>query len=686
MSKSFYPQLALQNIMKNGKFYFPYLLTVVCTAAAFYICQALSESPWAIEGDAVRYDYLTMFMTIGTGILGGFIVIFLLYTNSFLMKRRVRELGLYNVLGMGKGHIALVLSFESLYTWVLGAGTGILLGMLLQKLVIMLARRLMRVDPLVRFSIVPEAVWTTLAFFGLCLLLTLAVNLRRVHAQKPVELLRGGQTGERQPKTRFLIALLALVTLGWGYGIAVTVKDPIDALALYFVAVGLVIVGTYCLFSALSILVLKLLRFDRGYYYKTSHFISVSGMIHRMNRNAVGLGNICILSTMVMVMISGTLSLYAGTGDALHDRYPAQLNVRARSRLEQNFDVEQLKARLTEEAEKLGLEITGSTAYQVTAMELYRDGDSFRALSKEEKNGLLDRQTVPLTAVFMTAEGYSSLTGEPLDLGEGELASTARFKSGQVCFAGPDGGEPLEYRPAGTLKSDFHLADYGVMALNTVYFVLPDAGSLTELMRLTATGAANWKEGTVTWYLGLDTDGDAAAQQRLEDAFMELLAWKGELTDGSGRPLEWDLLQIEAREGVNTEDFYALNGGFFFLGIFLGFIFIVAMALIMYYKQISEGYEDRERFRIMQQVGLTKREIRKSINAQVLIVFFAPLAVAGVHLAFDFGLVKMLLTLFGVYNNTLTAWCSLATFGIFALVYALMYLATARTYYKIVSE
>ncbi len=688
MSKSFYPQLALQNCVKNGKFYFPYLLTVLCTAAAFYICEALSESPWAIEGEAVRYDYLTMFMTIGVVILGGFSVIFLLYTNSFLMKRRARELGLYNVLGMGKGHIALVLSYESLYTWILGAGGGILVGMLLQRLMIMLARRLMRVDPLVRFSIVPKAILTTAAFFGFCLLLTLLGNFWRLGRQNPVELLRGSQMGERQPKTRFFIALLGLCTLGGGYGIAVTVKNPIDALAQYFLAVGLVMIGTYCLFSALSILVLKLLRFSRNYYYKTPHFIGVSGMIHRMNRNAVGLANICILSTMVMVMISGTLSLYLGTEDSLHTRYPAQLNFRGRYRLTQNFDLEEVEKIFRERVEEQGAEVTGSIAYQLTAMEMRQSGSTLRCQAKDQE-GPPSLSDLPLTTVFLTAEGYRSLTGETLDLGRGELASTAAFPDGAVSFVFGDGEESgrLDYRQTKLLPGDFYLPDYGVMAMRTAYVVLPDMDALEELLnQWNAAGRnANWREGSVKWYLGLDTGADVQEQQQIEKALFGP-AGPEEMTDSSGERIEWDAMLLELREGMNTEEYYSINGGFFFLGIFLGLIFIMAMALIMYYKQISEGYEDRERFKIMQQVGLTKREIRRSINSQVLLVFFAPLAVAGVHLAFDFGLVKLLLTLFSVYNSRLAAWCSLATFGVFTLLYLAVYLATARTYYKIVSE
>ena len=681
MNKSFYPRLALENCIKNGKFYFPYLLTVICTAAAFYICVTLSTSPWVSESELLRYSYLSMFMTIGVFILGFFIVVFLLYTNSFLMKRRVRELGLYHVLGMGKRHIALVLSYESLYTWITGVGGGILLGMLLQRLVTMLAQKLMRVDIVLHFAIVPEAMLTTGAFFGGCLLLTLLVNLRRVRLQNPVELLRGGQVGERQPRTRWLIALLGVLTLGGGYYLAVVIKNPIDALANYFVAVALVILGTYCLFSAVSILVLKLMRYDRRFYYKTGNFIGVSGMLHRMNRNAVGLANICILSTMVMVMVSSTLSLFVGTEDALQSRYPAQINVRIRYPISGGFDEKTAAARLTAAVEEQGAAVTDTQAYTVSGMEMYKDGDGF-VYADEDLSGMNSFADVPYTVIFMTAQGYNDRTGESLSLQKGELSSTMHFPSGAVSFSFPqDGGERrLEYKTAGALKSDFYLPDYGVMALKTVYFILPDMDALREITELKSRMGGT---DNLAWYFGIDTNAAEDEQQRIGNLISvpEVSGMDDRETVGY-----WELFRTECRGGLNTEEFYSLNGGFFFLGIFLGFIFIVAMALIMYYRQISEGYEDRERFQIMQQVGLTRREIKKSINAQVLIVFFAPLIVAGVHVAFDYNLVRMLLTLFSVYNGTLTAWCSLITFGAFALIYAVMYLTTARTYYNIVSE
>lgn len=677
MSKAFYPRLAVQNCIKNGKFYFPYLLTVIFTAAAFYIDAALSYT--RDLPNMSRYGYLSMYMTFGTFVLGLFTLIFLIYTNSFLMKRRTKELGLYNVLGMGKRNIAIVLSFESLYTYVVGVGIGIAAGMLLQKLITMLAQKLMRVDVVFHYAISGEGILTTAIFFGAVLLLTLLINLRRLHVQNPVELLRGGNMGEKEPKTRWLLAVIGVLTLGGGYYLALTTSDPVSALTIYFVAVILVIIGTYCLFCAVSIAVLKLLRKNKKFYYKTGNFIGVSGMLHRMNRNAVGLANICILSTMVLVMISATLSLYVGTGDSLNVRYPAQLNAELRYMAGDAFDGELAQQRITAAVEQEGLTLTQVKSYGISEITMgydgngnYTDGDSSTLGQYEEIH----------TLVFMTAQDYETLSGQKVELKKGQaMLAGQRAKSGQVSFNFPTEDGEIQAMRFELLQGDedFSMGDYVVYIQKTYYYILPDQETMTELVKIQDQGM--YTKGLIRWHLLIDTDGEP--EQQIDCAMKISDADKIGLAEEDR--LNWEWYRVESR-AYSTEDFYSTNGGFFFLGIFLGSIFIMAMVLIMYYKQISEGYEDRARFQIMQQVGLPKKEIRRSINAQILVVFFAPLIVAGIHVAFDFNLVRMLLTLFGMFNWKLAALCTLATFAVFALLYAAVYALTARTYYKIVSE
>lgn len=679
MSKAFYPRLAAQNCIKNGKFYFPYLLTVICTAAAFYINAALSYT--RDLPNMSRYGYLSMYMTLGTIVLALFTLIFLIYTNSFLMKRRTKELGLYNVLGMGKRNIGIVLSFESLYTYLIGVGVGIAAGMLLQRLMTMLAQKLMRVDVVFHYSISGKGILTTAIFFGAVLLLTLLINLRRLHVQNPVELLRGGNMGEREPKTRWLLAVIGVLTLGAGYYLALTTSDAVSALAIYFVAVFLVIIGTYCLFSAVSIAVLKLLRKNRKFYYKTGNFIGVSGMLHRMNRNAVGLGNICILSTMVLVMISATLSLYVGTEDSLNVRYPAQITAEMRYMADDQFDGKLAEQKITAAVEAEGLGLTQVRSYSVSEISMGYDGKG-NYTDTDGNPGSLQQFKEIHQLVFMTAEDYETLSGQKAELKKGQvMLAGQRAKSEQVSFNFPTKDGEVQAMQFALIQGDkdFSIGEYAVYIRQTYYYILPDMETLTELVQTEDQGM--YTKGLIKWYLLIDTDG--TPEQQMDCAMHISDPDAAGLAGEDG--IEWERYSVESR-AYSTEDFYSTNGGFFFLGLFLGAIFIMAMVLIMYYKQISEGYEDRERFQIMQQVGLPKKEIRRSINMQILIVFFAPLIVAGIHVIFDFNLMRMLLTLFGMFNWKLAALCTLATFGVFALLYAAVYALTARTYYKIVSE
>ena len=673
MSKSFYPRLAAQNCIKNGKFYFPYLLTVIFSSAAFYINLALAQTGSLPE--LQRYFYLSMFMTIGTFVLGLFFIIFLIYTNSFLMKRRGKELALYNILGMGKGNIGVVLCYETLYTWLIGTGGGILLGILLQRLITMLVTRMLRIDVKYEFFISVYGIAVTAIFFGALLFVTLLLNLGRLHVQKPVELLRQGNVGEREPRTRWLLTVLGLLSLGGGYAIALTTHNSIQAIGLYFVAVFLVIIGTYCLFSAVSVAVLKALRKNKGFFYRTGNFIGVSGMLHRMNRNAVGLANICILSTMVLVMISATLALFLGTEDAITTRYPGDLNAEVWYWTDQPFDTYKAERKLREALEEQGAAVTGSLSYTTTNQPAAFDGSSF-LIQDDVYNVSGD-----LILVLLTAEDYNKLSGQNVSLAKDQLlpsGSDSLVGEVRFVFRGGSGERVMTFSAAPTSEK-FTMSSGDVYLGMVDYIILPDPDTLKEFENNCAR-ALGEDEAFLSWYCEINTDGSDE----------EKAAWSAAISDpdncglAGDDSIQWELFRMDT-QAENRQDFYTMNGGFFFLGVFLGIIFLMATVLIIYYKQISEGYEDRERFRIMRQVGLEKREIRRSINVQILIVFFAPLVVAGVHVAFDFNLVRLMLILFGLKNAALTAWCTLGTFLVFALIYALVYLLTARVYYRIVS-
>lgn len=676
MSKAFFPRLAAQNIVKNGRFYFPYILTVIFTAAAFYICLAMSLTDKL--PNMTRYVYLSVYMGIGCFVVGLFILIFLLYTNSFLMKRRLKELGLYNVLGMGKGNITAVLVYETLYVWLIGVALGVGVGIVFNKLVGMLAYRLMRIDVGFGFNVSIKGAWVTAAFFGAVLLITLLKNIRRLRRYNPVELLHGGNTGEQEPKTRGLLAVLGVLTLGAGYYLAVTAKDPMTAFATYFLAVFLVIIGTYCLFCAVSIAVLKALRKNRRFYYKTPNFIGISGLLHRMNCNAVGLANICILSTMVMVMVSGTVSLYAGTDSILDLRVPSALNITMQlSNPAGDFDREQILGDLCALAGQKGVEIENTYSICTVATRMAKDGDNY---FEESHSGGQGRYIN-----FVTADDvYDALGIHPeLKPGEAMLFGSDTYGSATFNFGGDEGVNALSFvlKPCGIKPDKTYLmsAPYRE-AGNTDVFILPD--------QETADKVAALADAMYTSYLGkscsiyIDTPADEQTINDFIAAVYNADSGASYSTDGST-----SVSFISARtRSSDMQDFYATNGGFLFLGVFLGLVFVIAMVLIMYYKQISEGYEDRQRFAIMQQVGLPKRDIRRSINMQVLIVFFAPLIVAGIHVAFDFSMMRQLLMLFSMFDFKVTMICTLCVFGGFTLFYAAVYALTAKTYYKIVSE
>ncbi|BAK97730.1 putative bacitracin export permease protein [Oscillibacter valericigenes Sjm18-20] len=665
MNKSrFYPRMALVNLARNGQFYVPFLLTVIGTAAAYYIVLALAATPDLPR--TTKYAYLSAFMNIGTVVIAVFTVIFLTYTNSFLMKRRKRELGLYNILGMGKRHIAVVLGFEMIYTAAAGIVGGVLLGMLLQKLVMLLLCRMMRMDIVYGFYISISAIAGTAVLFGAILLFNLLLNLHRIRVQNPMELLREGSAGEREPKTRVVTAVIGVLTLGAGYTIAVTTRSAMMALGMYFIAVLLVIIGTYCLFTAVSIAVLKALRANRKFYYKTDHFIGVSGMLYRMKRNAVGLANICVLSTMVLVMVSGTLSLYMGSQTALDEQFAGNLRAEVRYDPTEDtpFDPVALSGAVTGQLEARAISFTPVADYHYLSFNVDESGGVLAV--KKYLSGASSM------VCAMTSTDYAAVTGaEAPSLADGQML-LFQNGSGQ--------SRDLTFRFSGTDDLTLTAVEPGpqypvprafqTSAVDVLYAVVSD-GTLDALYEgQRATLGAEAAE-PMQWSGFWNVDESAVQPDDLEQSL--------DFT-GTG---SWKRLDLDTRDSFG-EEYYSLNGGFFFLGVFLGIIFLMAAVLIIYYKQISEGYEDRERYLVMQKVGMEPRTVRRSVNAQLLVVFFAPLAVAAIHVAFDFSLMTRLLTLFSLHNGPLVLLCTAGTLAAFTVIYALVYRATAKAYYKLV--
>ncbi len=703
MNKLFYPKLAAQNLRKNRQFYLPYILTVIGTAAAFYILAALANTK--PESSQTRYYYLSLYMSLGLVVVGLFSVIFLFYTNSFLMKRRGKELGLYNVLGMDKRNVGVMLGFETLYVALIGIVGGIGLGVLLQKLMTMLVTKLMGgADIQFPFQLSVPAMLLTAALFGAILLLTLLFDLGRVAKLRPVELMRSGSSAEREPKTRWLLAVIGVGCLGAGYWIAVKVQSAMEALGFYFVAVILVIIGTYCLFTAVSIAVLKLLRKNKRYYYQTGHFIGVSGMLYRMKRNAVGLANICVLSTMVLVMVSGTLSLYLGTDSSIEVRYPADISVSIQYDAEPDpeharFDGEKTLEKLVDACARLGVPAVDAKAASSLSFSVKWTGSCFQTIDTNFRDSFANTTL----AIFIPASDLESMTGTHVELAQDEVMALGKAPKElsdtlMIDFRERETAEPVGmkyFKVAGT-DADFEgLPEYKVYVATIYYFAVADNTVLDELWTLQHKAYGDRGDSSIKWDAYINTGASAEVNLRLcgyttdDTTNLHTVSdtenlWNLEYVGiASASEGYWFSYSVEPRD-AQKDEMIAMNGGFFFLGIFLGVLFIMATVLIIYYKQVSEGYEDRARFQIMQQVGLQKDEIRHSVNHQLLIVFFAPLLVAAVHVAFDFRLIKLLLTFFQQNDALLIMWCTLGTFGAFALLYLIVYRMTARAYYKIV--
>ena len=661
MTRHLYLRLAVGNIKNNRRFYFPFLLTAILTVACFFIMMSTSQSPTLPGGETTR-----IVMYLGDIIVALFSVIFLYYTNSFLIKRRKKELGLYNILGLEKRHIAKVLCWETFLSGLISIGLGLGLGALLDRLMYLLLLNLLHFDVSMTYTFLPRvAILTGVLFAGVFVLLLLS-NLVQVGRAKPIELLRGGQVGEKEPRVKWPLVVIGVLALGTGYYLAVTTESVVAALGVFFLAVLLVIIGTYCLFLAGSIAVLKLMKRNKGYYYKPRHFVSVSGMLYRMKQNAVGLANICILSTMVLVTVSTTVSLYGGVSDILERRYPYDLETHFYNAAEPVKGY--ARTVLEQAAQEAGLEIEEMVNYETLTMTLTQDGNTLDAVLSTDLPGAYIQ--------FLTVEGWEALTGQQLQpLGDHQVALCVQEGSlgDQINLLGEDYTvtQRIEEPPA-----NGSLAGY---ISNSYYIVVADHAALEHIQQ--AQAIADNYSSDLNWELSASFSGTDEEKLEVIDAFRQRLATETLNLNGTSYPLDW----FASVRQDNIQEAYGLYGGFLFLGILLGLLFLMATVLIIYYKQIIEGYDDRSRFQIMRQVGMSKKLISSSVRSQVLTMFLLPLGVAAVHLCFAFPLLTRVLKALALDNVMIFFWCTLVTFGAFVVVYVLVYLITARVYYHTVS-
>ncbi|MEG0942087.1 MAG: ABC transporter permease [Angelakisella sp.] len=663
MSNQFYLRLAVTNIRKNGKTYFPFIVAAMGNVAMFYIAHFMSVDPAVAQ--AADSGTVIFILSLAIWIVAIFSGIFLFYTNSFLIKRRKKEFGLFNILGMEKKHIARVLGTETLIISAISLAGGLVLGISFSKLMLVLLFRMLKYLVPMGFSVSGSSVLYTLLLYGGIFIGILLWNVAQIHLSRPIELLQGGNVGEREPKTRWFSALVGAITVGIGYYIALTTQSPLRAIPLFFVAVILVIIGTYFLFSAGSILLLKQLRKNKKYYYQPGHFYSISGMIYRMKQNAVGLANICILSVGVMVMLSTTLSLYMGGDDVIRGRFPADVTISIYPKAPMEYD--EIITLMEKELEGAGIVPRQAESYSVTLLEAVQRDGSFMAESAQ--NPLMDGYVINA----ITQEEYSRLTGDKPSLKPGEL----------LYYNEHDNSPKDTVTIFGNIFAVKGQMESSPIDKNRMMGVVNRCIIVTDSMDTNMMLLEQARMGTGTLdselYFQCSFDTDSSIDREEEIAFVVSLRDKlWAMGDKLGFGAYIDSVE-KARDG-----FFSLYGGLLFLGMFTGTLFIVATVLIIYYKQVSEGYDDRERFQIMQKVGMDKWEVKNTIRSQVLTVFMLPIAVAVLHLLVAFPVLTKLLAVLNLHNVPLFAAWTVATVLVFVVFYTVVYALTAKTYYKIV--
>ena len=672
MHKGIFSRLAKQNIRNNKSTYIPYMITCIFCIAMIYMMEFLRDCP-TLDQAVRQADEVRMIVFTGEIVVEIFCIIFLIYSNSFLMKRRQKEIGLYNILGLERNHIGIVMFLETIITSIGSLAGGIATGIIGSKLALLLLLKLLHIPSVLGFYISVKGIFTCLFMFGIVFLMILFLNLAKIHLSRPVELLRGNNTGEKEPAAKWLMALIGFICLGAGYYLAVTTESPIKAITIFLLAVILVMAGTYLLFTAGSIVILKFLRLRKSFYYRTGNFISISGMLYRMKQNAIGLASICILSTGVLLMIAMTVSIYFGMNDIMLNRYP--------------YDVDMSVTSISEEECQTAIEAfekaiaDNKVPVEKSVEEIYLDivcsknGDQILI---KPANTIRNSDSVLVLSLLNQAE-YERLTGISANLNDGEIFAwyPSAVQKDSVTV------DETEFTVKKWLDKNPLTCGEDAVSDNAVLVVTDeDFKKFDEMRTEMYKGVSSAPAGEdLTLHLGLDITGSETDKIDFGTPVMEVvkdLKKNGGLSENS-----WITSGIRQQE---YESYYADNGSLLFIGIFLGSLFLMGTAMIIYYKQISEGYEDQKRFEIMQKVGLSRREVRSSVRRQILMVFFLPLLMAMLHITMAFPMIRRMLLLFGMTNTKLFIGCTAGTVLIFAVVYGLIYLMTARSYYHIVER
>lgn len=690
MKKGFYPKLAFDGIRKNKKMYLPYILTSIGMVMMYYIIIFLQFSQ-SIK-DAVQSSTVSEILGLGSWVIAIFSCIFLFYTNSFLIKRRKKEFGLYNILGMDKHNLGIILFWETLIIAVISLVIGLAAGIVFSKLAELIFLNLLKSDVTFDLTVSSQGIGLCAIIFTVINILLFFNSLRQVKFSSAISLVKSEQTGEKPPKGNWVLGILGVLLLGGAYYISLSIKEPLQALTLFFVAVIMVIIGTYLVMISGSVLFCRLLQKNKKYYYKPNHFVSVSSMVYRMKRNGAGLASICILATMVLVMISSTTSLYFGEEDALAIRYPREINIDISTLdtdLEKNGQMDNIISDIKNICKNHGVKETGTYTYlsgMISGM-ITDDGKVETDINRIDNfsNIALGDFSSVYSFIFIPVDDYNKIMGTSYTLKDDEAIvynyrNDSRYGKNVISFNRGQSFKIVKQTDEFVIDTNAAISVTPTMAL-----IVNDIDNATKGLTYNATTAQKIENTGINFHRYYCFDAGVSPQQQIELSKNIANYLDGNIekyrADTSNRMFR---STVESRE-QNRLDFFGLYGGLFGLGIILSIVFIFAAVLIIYYKQISEGYEDQSRFEIMQKVGMTKTEIRKSINSQLLTVFFLPLIFAGMHLAFAAPIIKKLLLLFNLTNLNLFIVTILISFAAFALFYMIVYKITSSAYYKIVS-
>lgn len=662
LGKSFYLKLAITNLKKNRNAYIPYILAGMGMVFTYVLFLLISE------GNGIKNitgaDTLQVLFQMGTAVISIFSVIFIFYANGFLMKRRKKEIALYGILGLERKHVGLVMLYESLISGLISVIGGILLGLVFGKLFFMFLMKITRIAEGSKLIINNSVFVKTFLFFMAVYLVTLLWNQLQVRLSKPIELLKGEEIGQKEKRSTLILAIIGLGLLAAGYYLALSIVNPIAAISTFFIAVLLVIVGTYYTFRAGSIVILKLLKKNKRYYYQTKHFITVSGMIHRMKQNATGLANICILSTMVLVTLSTTIALFVGQEKMITERNPTDYSI---SMKDGTMDPKQLKDAIYEVAPKHNVTIKNYTDIRIQDVMVSYQAGNIQAV---ESANIFESKFIYYTTIFIPLEEYNKMTSKNVILDENEvLMSFSKNKSSN------DKVKILDetYVVKGACDDIDINIGVDIGAYDTIYMVFNDKEHIIDIVKEVNKGFTTSPYDELEYIVYFDVEGEDDDRIACANEIKEVT-----YNIAKGRSF--------ANIDLDREDSYKVYGGLVFLGIFLGILFLLAMVMIIYFKQISEGFEDRKRYEILNKVGLDKKDVKKTINKQIIQVFFLPLLGAIIHVAFAFKMITKLLLMFALTDTTLIFFCTLVTIVIFVVIYIFVFKMTAKAYYRIVNS